>query len=675
MMARMLAPVIKRALTLEGFGEDVRLGPTDAGETITPETSLQISAVYACVRVLSESIASLPLKVYERNDDGSRREAVGHPAYRLLHDRPNPAMTSFVAREVQVASLAMRGNAYLEKIRDRSGVLRELWPIKPGRVTMKLARENGRPAKRFLIDGGERVLGTDSVLHIPGLGLDGYVGLSPLAQARHALGLSRAAEKFGSKLFANGARPGGVLEHPGRFKSDDAARRLRESFERLYQGTDNSHRLAVLEEGMKYHEIGIPPEDAEFLATRKFQIAEIARIYRIPLHMLGELDRATFSNIEQQSLEFVVHTLRPWLVRIEQAYNAELFPEEDGGRYFAEFSVDGLLRGDINSRYSAYSTARQWGFMSINEIRRAENLNPLPAEVGDVYLSPLNMAPADQVGDEPRGDYFEGVDEGTKIGRRETSERSILGTESADGVSEGEFRAASRRHTVSLSYVEPLQQAAGRTVRRERGEVLAALKRHAGERDASTFREWIEEYYRGESVAYIRENFEPVFRGLFAAVAGLASDEVSAPVDSEKLAAWQRDYIDNFVDKYAVRSRKQIEALIREEREDFEEALETRLDEWVEKRPEKVASEERVNAASSAAKAVWAGVGYGALRWVTIGDSCPYCRAMNGRTVRMSEPFIPTGGSLEAEGQSFRPRGAVTIPPLHAGCNCSIVPA
>ena len=232
----------------------------------------------------------------------------------------------------------------------------------------------------------------NQIFHVVGLSYDGIKGISPIDQAREAVGLALATEEFGAKFFANGARPGGVLEHPGVLKDPE---KLRESWNKVYQGSRNSHKIAVLEEGVKYKEIGIPPEQAQFLETRKFQINEICRIFRVPPHLIGDLERSTFSNIEHQSIEFVTHTVRPWLVRWEQAIYKCLLNETERQLYYARFNVDGLLRGDFPTRMQGYATARQNGWMSVNDIRKLEDMNSIDAEKGgDDYLVNGNMVPA-----------------------------------------------------------------------------------------------------------------------------------------------------------------------------------------------------------------------------------------------------------------------------------------
>jgi HK97 family phage portal protein len=235
------------------------------------------------------------------------------------------------------------------------------------------------------------ILRASDVLHIPGLGFDGLVGYSPIAMAKNAIGLAIATEEYGSKFFANGAAPSGVLEHPGTIKDPS---RVRESWQQTFGGSQNSGKIAVLEEGMKYTPISISPEQAQFLETRKFQINEIARIFRVPPHMVGDLEKSSFSNIEQQSLEFVKYTLDPWVIRWEQSIRRSLLSNEEKQKYFVKFNFEGLLRGDYQSRMNGYATARQNGWMSANDIRELENLDRIPGEDGgDLYLVNGNMIP------------------------------------------------------------------------------------------------------------------------------------------------------------------------------------------------------------------------------------------------------------------------------------------
>ena len=367
-------------------------GGTSSGKPVNETTAMQMTAVYSCVRILSETVAGLPLNVYRYNDSGGKEKAFKHPLYRLLHDEPNPEMTSFAFRETLMSHLLLWGNAYAQIIRNARGEVIALYPLMPNKMTVdrdqsgRLFYSYQRSAEdpSSLGKSTQVTLSPSDVLHIPGLGFDGLIGYSPIAMAKNAIGLAIATEEYGAKFFANGAAPSGVLEHPGTIKDPQ---RVKESWNSAYQGSANSHKIAVLEEGMKYTAIGIAPEQAQFLETRKFQINEIARIFRVPPHMLADLEKSSFSNIEQQSLEFVKYTLDPWVVRWEQSMCRVLFSESEKPEFFIKFNVDGLLRGDYASRMTGYATARQNGWMSANDIRELENLDRISPDLGgDLYL-------------------------------------------------------------------------------------------------------------------------------------------------------------------------------------------------------------------------------------------------------------------------------------------------
>jgi HK97 family phage portal protein len=379
---------------LFGSGYTFFFGSTTSGKTVNERTAMQTTAVYACVRILSETLASLPLHTYKHTDRG-KEKAIDHNLYYLLHDEPNPEMTSFVFRETLMGHLLLWGNAYAQIIRDGRGKVLALYPLLPDK--MKVDRTSaGELYYEYQTDTGPVILRNYEVFHIPGLGFDGLVGYSPIAMAKNAIGMAIATEEYGAKFFANGANPGGVLEHPGVLKDP---KRVRDSWNAVYQGSGNAHRIAVLEEGMKFHSIGIPPEQAQFIATRKFQLNEIARIFRIPPHMIGDLDKSSFSNIEQQSREFVKYTLDPWVSRWEQAIHKSLLKPDEKRQYFVKFNVDGLLRGDYESRMNGYAIGRQNGWLSANDIRELEDMNRIPEDQGgDLYLINGNMTKLEDAG-------------------------------------------------------------------------------------------------------------------------------------------------------------------------------------------------------------------------------------------------------------------------------------
>ena len=422
-------------------------GGSAAGKRVNERSAMQMTAVYSCVRILAEAVAGLPLHLYRYKEDGGKEKAIDHPLYLLLHDEPNPEMSSFVFRETLMTHLLLWGNAYAQIIRNGKGEVIALYPLMPDRMTVNRDSE-GQLYYEYTVsmDDAPTVKGSlvrlnpSDVLHIPGLGFDGLVGYSPIAMAKNAIGMAIACEEYGAKFFANGAAPGGVLEHPGTLKDPQ---RIRESWQSTYGGTSNAHRIAVLEEGMKYTPIGISPEQAQFLETRKFQINEIARIFRVPPHMVGDLEKSSFSNIEQQSLEFVKYTLDPWVIRWEQSIMRTLLSQEEKAQYFVKFNLEGLLRGDYQSRMNGYAIGRQNGWMSANDIRELENLDRIPAEEGgDLYLINGNMLPLKDAG------AFANT-ETSDDGKEENADEEVLEVEEQDGDQSGEPDADGGTDTVS----------------------------------------------------------------------------------------------------------------------------------------------------------------------------------------------------------------------------------
>lgn len=359
---------------------------TKSGVRVTEDNAMRMAAVWACVRAASEDIAKLPLHLHRRLPGGGKERATDHPHYGLMHDAPNGVHTSFQFREMMQAAVELRGNGYAFKVRVR-GQVRELLPLEPSKVTV-----SRRGDWETVYKVGSKEYTRADIFHLAGLSLDGFTGVSPITYHRETIGLAMAAEKHGALLFGNGARPGMVAEAPAGL-SPEAQERLKESIERATAG-DNVFRLLVLEEGAKLSSapVSMTNEDAQYVELRKFQLGELARIFRMPPHKVGDLDRATFSNIEHQALEYVTDSLMPRLARWEQRLNADLLTPAEREEYFFEFNIDGLLRGDTKSRYEAHQIAFLNGLKARNEIRAQENLNPV--EGGDEFRVPANTLPA-----------------------------------------------------------------------------------------------------------------------------------------------------------------------------------------------------------------------------------------------------------------------------------------
>ena len=417
-----------------GSGYSFFMGSSTSGKQVTERSDMQMTAVYACVRILAEAIAGLPVHLYRYTENGGKEKAIDHPLYTILHDEPNPEMSSFVFRETLMTHLLLWGNAYAQIIRNGKGEVVALYPLMPNKMTVdrdehgQLYYSYQRSNDEAIPESGKVILKPSDVLHIPGLVFDGLVGYSPIAMAKNAIGMAIACEEYGAKFYANGASPGGVLEHPGTIKDPQ---KVREAWQSQFGGSQNSGKVAVLEEGMKYTPISISPNEAQFLETRKFQINEIARIFRVPPHMVGDLEKSSFSNIEQMSLEFVKYTLDLWVIRWEQALTRTLLTPDEKATYFIKYNVEGLLRGDYQSRMNGYATARQNGWMSANDIRELENLDRIPAEEGgDLYLINGNMLPMGSAG------AFANINPSTEKEDDESDEdqpEEVLGMDKSDG--------------------------------------------------------------------------------------------------------------------------------------------------------------------------------------------------------------------------------------------------
>jgi HK97 family phage portal protein len=382
---------------LQKYAEDFLAGkdvPTQGTiGKVTSETALRIAAVFACNRVLSETLSVCPLFEYEKQSDGSRKAITDTEEYELLHYAPNPDMTPGQFKESGVSNINLGGNFFAQKVRNLNGKLIQLRPINWDRVRFDVDKSTGQLL--YYVDGGTTPLTRDSILHIPGLTLDGYIGITPIEYIANTVRIGRYQDRFTQNFYENGVMTSGVFEHPNALK-DDAFNRLKKDLEKNYAGLKNAGVPMILEDGMKFKEVSMKLSDAQFIESKRFTKEEIASAYRVPLHLIQDLSRSTNNNIEHQSLEFVMYTMLPWYKRWEENLNLQVLDSEARrkGRYL-EFKIDVLLRGDAETRAKAYAQGRQWGWLSVNDIRRLENMNGIGPK-GDIYLTPANMYEAGQ---------------------------------------------------------------------------------------------------------------------------------------------------------------------------------------------------------------------------------------------------------------------------------------
>lgn len=679
-MSGLFAGLFERQVTSSKAGPEKRsnwwdsltVSESSSGVSVTPENAMTSSAVFACVRILAETIATLPLILYER-DGRARKRATDFYLYSILHDDPNEFMTSFELRETLQGHMGTWGNGYSQLDYDAAGRITSIFPLRPDKILQIVVNE-GRKLYQYELPSGElKWLPGEKIWHLKAFG-DGMYGYSPVGLMRNAIGMGLAVEKFGAKFFANGARPGGVLEHPGKL-GDEAFKRLRESWADAHQGLDNSHKAAILEEGLKWHDIGVPPEEAQFLETRKFQVTEIARIYRIPPHMIADLERSTNNNIEHQGLEFVSLSMMPWFTRWEQSIRKNLMLKSERKRYYAEFLVDGLLRGDTSSRTNYYSTGRQWGWLSVNDVREKENMNPV--EGGDEYLQPLNMVPAGS--DLP-------ISPSPKDGRGQTP--SIEGQGRAlplpspflNGQENRARSAAGARHKLAGRQARVFADAAARIVRRERNDVRAQARKLINGGSTSEFERWLAGFYENHAT-WSAEQMLPVMLAYAELVADVVSEETGQEDLAEQVENFVRAYAQDFGKRESLRNLASLLELVRRmanaAADEIQAAVEGRLDEWMESKPEAMAHEEAVRENNAVAVALYVAIGKERIMSVATGaSSCPYCTDLDGRVIGINE-FILQAGDFQPDGAekpltvSSNKRHA----PYHGGCDCMTVSA
>lgn len=635
-----------------------------AGIEVTQESARAYIPVFAAIRVLAESVAMLPLVVVERLADGGKRRATEHWLYPLLHDAPNPEMTSFEWRETAQEHLGGWGNAYSQIQYNGAGRVIALWPLRPDRMQVGRAGD-GLQYVYQTASGEDRLLGPSEVLHVRGMGGNGIVGYSPIQVARQAIGLGLAAETFGATFFGNGARPGLVLEHPGKLSSD-AYNRLKEGWEERHAGAGKAHRTAILEEGMKLHEIGIPPEDAQFIATRTFQITEIARLYRIPPSKLMEYSNSGVrANAEQQAIELLTDTLLPWLTRWEQRLSASLLAPQERGRFSVKFVIDGVLRADTQTRYAAYAVGRQWGWLSVNDIRQREDMNPVPG--GDEYMVPLNMAPAALAEGDP-----DAAQRAAVMGEGRREQTTLMARQ---------VRAASSRRRLAQSYRRTLRHVAQRITNREVNDIRNAARKYLTPGASATgFEVWLRNF-DGEHAAFVREYLDAPMRTYAELVAAEVERETGRDVAADEMGSFVRDYVEGRANQWMANLMRGVQAALhpqenRAENDAGGDALggvEGFLDERQAAQPDAFADEESTRASN--AMAVWLYILIGILRkvWRAFGENCPYCGHMNGTTVGVEEHFLQPDDQINLPGGAFKTNHTVGHPPLHTGCDCMVV--
>ena len=674
-----------------------------AGVDVTPWSALTLSTVYACISAIANQMAALPLLVYRR--DGRKRvRATDRPEFQLLHKRANPRMSAFTWKQTMFGHVLGWGNAWSEKEYDSQMRVVNLWPIRPDRF-QRFRTVNGHLVVDFTLpNGGEVTLEYWRLHHVRGLGADGYLGYSPVALAMQSIGLALAAEEYGARFFSNDARPGVVLKHPGQLKTQEAKDRLLASWRNEAGGLSNAHRTRLLEDGMDLLTIGIPPNEAQFLETRQFQTAQIASWFGVPPSIIGDMERATWSNSEQAALNFKTFCLRPWASNHEAQLVMDVLPSD--GSLDVEYLFDDFLRGDSGVRWASYEVGQRVGALSVNEIRAFEGLDPI--ENGDEHYLPSNMGRLDEEGniltplsaklpiaesaeEAESAENSEGQGQGPRAeGRGDEEEQRTSPRPSPEerehGTSprpspegEGEKRAAierrqvrsqARRKSTVDAYRETLAEIYGRTVRKEVRDIRAQLP--TIERSLSEFVDWLTDYYRELSPFMVR-SLLPVLRALMVAIIDQAADELDKESVglTEAFEAWVQGYADNYAREWGNDSLAELQAAAEEALGadgDPVQAVEQHLGYWEEQKAATQSNAESVNAANAMAVAAYEGYRVERLRWRTNAGACEICSPLDGKVVGIREFFAQPGDTLGGATMKKRKRH----PPLHGGCNCHV---
>jgi HK97 family phage portal protein len=626
---------------------------TASGKKVTEHTALNYVAWYACVNKIAKTMAALPVKTYERLPRG-KRLANDHYLYPILHDRPCPEMTAFTWKYVSGVHVLNWGNAYSSIVRE-NGRVKELWLMPPWRV--KPERANGKKVYRVqLPTGGERVLLNDEVLHIMGFSTDGMIGKSPALMFRESIAQGLAMEEYGARWFGNGGVPVGALTTENKL-TDDARKNMKESWQDTYGGLSNAHKVALLEEGTKYQQIGSDPETAQMLESKVFGIQEMARILDIPLHKVQELTHATFTNIEEQNIDWLVDCITPHTVNWEQQFNSTLFLFSEMGKYFSEFLISGMLRGNSQQRAAYYQTMFNVGAYSQNMILERENENPIDG--GDEHYVELNRIPISQAVK---------MEEPPK--RAEQRALSVL-TETRNR------RAAKERTRIRKSFKPVFEDFVGRIARRERNDILAKAKKMLATRSVSDLSAWLEDFYR-DLPDYIQKQARPAYEAFITEINRSAAEQAGVDAATKaELASWAKRYAEGLGTKYSRESLGELKGVLDILGDDPAADLEAYLTEREDTQPEKTWRHETVFIAGAVAGATWAAGGFTKERWVANANACPICQELDGVTTSISGSFVPSGTTLNADEE----QGPVEIhrdiihPPLHGACSCDIAPA
>ena len=635
---------------------------TVSGIKVDEQKAVTYLTVFACVSLISGDVANLPLILYRRLPGGGKERATDHPKYDLCHVSVNEEMTARSWIETELTHLLLYGNAYSLKIYNRQGQLVQIWPINnPGNVQVVREKDGRLHYKWRTSDGIEVDRTRDDVLHVPGWGFDGLIGMSPISIAREAVGLGLATEEFGQRFFGNGTHPSGLITMPTEAEAmdDDTFEAYKNSVKAQYSGLGKSHSMMFLLNGEKYQSFTMPLNDAQFLESRQFQKLEIAGMYHVPPHKIAVHGaNSNYNNEEQENRHYVDSCLMSWLRRLETCKNQQILTQKERlAGYFYEFLVDGLLRGDSQARSQFYQTMIQNGVLTRNEVRAKENWNPLPDEErADETMVPLNYIFSKDAGAIP--------DNGMGLENEEIEEKSLIEWAKASTESK-ELRSITARDRISRRFRPLIVTAAQSVVNREAKAIRNQLKKlRAMRAENFDLEDWLDEFYE-ELGLYIKQKVGPVFDSFARAILDTAIADIGEDIDREDFDA----FVDNYISIYSLRhvssSVGQIKSL-----KDPEE-IEVRLDEWVEKRSNKIANNETVRLSNASFQTAAFIAGFSTVFLTRGVKTCPYCQSLEGRVVSKGQSLLEDGTEIAPKGKEpMKIFGTKYHPPIHQGCDC-----
>ena len=633
------------------------------GKVQSPEDALGLSAWWNAVAIIAGTMGSLPLKLYRK--EGERRVAVrDDPRYRLMFRRPNGWQTAFEWREMAQGHLLVRGNHYSRIVRDQLARPIAIVPLHPERVQPEV--RGGEITYRFRTpNGGDELIPMRDMLHLRGLGSNGVTGYSVVAVARESLGYSLQLERFGSQFVENKGRPGGILQSD-QVLQKEKRRELGEEWDRQFQG-GGLGKTAVIDAGLKWQQVGFSNEDAQWLGSRSHQVTEIARWTNLPPHFLKDLTRATFSNIEEQAIEFVVHTIRPWAERWEQRLDCMLLTEEEQGEFGFKFSLEALLRGDAASRGAFYQLLFNMGAITPNEIRAKEEMNPHETG-GDQAFVQVNLMPLDQA-----AETFGAMERSLGRAQGGTGEARLIEASATERFEERAVRSITSRRRIMTAYRRLMEEAAGRIVNREVQDLRRIIDA-VEDGGVDEFLRRVDVFAEGlpESV---RTVMGPVLTTYIELVATEASDEAGLEEPpQESIDRFRSSYVDRMAEGHTSETVGRLRNTALEAQGDAFGNVRRMLDRWQANRAAEMGLRHVVAAGAGAARMIYT-MGRLDTVWVTAGDTCPYCRKLSGRAVGPGERFLEAGDSIDpddGENEPLTVRRAVGHPPAHGGCDCTV---